>query len=154
MHVSLRLALSVKPGESRRVAFAARGVEKMRPPRVRDQRDAVSRTHIRSIADRRSHFLVDEAAVDLRIGTGRLHHDHFNRETAGTAHGKVLRPDAVKDGLSLAHRRALRQRQSAPIGESGLECAVLAPHRARQQVHRGRADEAGHEGVGRLVVEV
>src|SRR5262245_50222163 len=75
--------------------LSARRVEHMRPRGIGREMDAVARTAVRAIADGRRHVAAVEAAIELRVGAGRLDDDDFHRK-AGRAERAVLRAYAIE----------------------------------------------------------
>jgi hypothetical protein len=67
---------------------------------------------------------------------------------------EVLGTHAVDHRLAVRAVRAGRRRQPRAIGEFHQQVVAAAAQRAGNEVHRRRADEAGDEQVGRIVVQV
>ena len=70
----------------------------------------------------------DPEELDRVLGEAKKAYDKLDDDEDALVQLIRIRPDAVQDGLSLAHRRALRQRQSASVGEGGLDAVLHVRH--------------------------
>src|SRR5438034_4340756 len=91
-------------------AAAAGRVEEVRPREVGREVNVLARITIGAITDRRGDLSAVGAAIELRIGAGRLDDDDLRRE-AGAAKRAVLGPDAIDYALSIRGDRAMRHGQ-------------------------------------------
>src|SRR6478609_2710708 len=87
----------------------------------------------------------------LRFGAGRLDHLHRDRKARVVEH-EVLGPDAIDRRQS--RRRCRRICKGQREATRSIDHEAFALDLPLEQVHRGAADEAGNEEVGRTVVEV
>ena len=67
---------------------------------------------------------------------------------------QVLGPRAEDHRLAVAAAGVGRRLELRAVGQFDARRAAAAAQRAGQEVHRRRADEAGDEQVGRVVVEL
>ncbi len=92
------------------------------------------------------------AAVDVGVGAELLDHLHLGGHAGALAdHVHVLRPDTDRDRAGGADRVG-RLPGHPQVGPAEVQRVPV--HIGLQQVHRGRADEAGDEHVVRLVVHL
>src|SRR5579883_2498106 len=95
-----------------------------------------------------------EFGIDVSIGAGRLDHLHYRRHALRPIRRDVemLRTHAIDDFLPVTPR-ARRCRQPEAVGGLDPSLIAAAAQLARNEIHRGRADEAGDEEIGRAVIE-
>src|SRR3954454_12925484 len=148
--VGQRVAVGALDGE-------ALGVEQVAGDRVKADRDAVvdARRDLAVGLDD-DHVAAGDLGVEEGLAAQALDHHDLAREVAGVGGAQVLGADAECDGVAGLDAPGLdRDRDRAAAGElDGGARLVGGGHGNRQEVHLGRADEAGDEQVARVVVEL
>ena len=105
-----------------------------------------------ALAHHRRDFGAADLAEDLRVGAGGLDYDDLGVHPVGSDQ-QMFRPHA-HDHLAPFQRGRGRRRQQQAVRHPHLHAATACDQLALEEIHRRRADETGHEQIGRVVVEL